>query len=151
MHRLENETRQYAWGSHDFIPALLGRPPAAEPEAELWLGAHPLAPSRLAGETRTLQELIEAEVAARIGAGRYERSADRPSWPAPLRELPLRRPAGSCGSYPRWSVNSFSSAVSSTRLVNPDNNPSGPTSSAPPLRARATKPGRSRLLVLRSA
>lgn len=37
----------YAWGSRTAIAELQGREPSAEPEAELWLGAHPKAPSRL--------------------------------------------------------------------------------------------------------
>jgi mannose-6-phosphate isomerase len=43
-----NPVRPYAWGSRDFIAALQQRPvPAPEPEAELWLGAHPAAPSSI--------------------------------------------------------------------------------------------------------
>jgi mannose-6-phosphate isomerase len=44
--RMLNPVRPYAWGSRHFIAALQGRPvPTASPEAELWLGAHPAAPS----------------------------------------------------------------------------------------------------------
>lgn len=52
--RLEGVVRHYAWGSRDAIPALLGRPhPTEQPWAELWMGAHPAAPSRVAaGEGR---------------------------------------------------------------------------------------------------
>lgn len=46
MKRLTGQVQQYAWGSTTAIPELLGRPPGTEPEAELWLGAHPSAPSR---------------------------------------------------------------------------------------------------------
>jgi len=35
----------YAWGSKTAIAALSGRPPSEAPEAELWMGAHPIAPS----------------------------------------------------------------------------------------------------------
>ncbi len=46
---LENPLQNYAWGSHAAIAELLGRPtPTPEPEAELWMGAHPKAPSRIA-------------------------------------------------------------------------------------------------------
>lgn len=39
----------YAWGSRTAIAALQGRPtPSDGPEAELWMGAHPVAPSRIA-------------------------------------------------------------------------------------------------------
>ena len=46
---LDNPIQNYAWGSHTAIAELLGRPtPSSEPEAELWIGAHPKAPSRIA-------------------------------------------------------------------------------------------------------
>ena len=45
--RLENTVQEYPWGSRTAIPELLGLPsPAATPQAELWMGAHPRAPSR---------------------------------------------------------------------------------------------------------
>jgi mannose-6-phosphate isomerase len=48
MERLVNPIREYAWGSRSVIAALLGRPaPSDGPEAELWIGAHPAAPSIL--------------------------------------------------------------------------------------------------------
>jgi mannose-6-phosphate isomerase len=43
---LECPVQPYAWGSRAFLASLRGRPvPSPEPEAELWLGAHPSAPS----------------------------------------------------------------------------------------------------------
>jgi len=46
---LDNPIQNYAWGSRTAIAELLGRSaPSAEPEAELWIGAHPKAPSRIA-------------------------------------------------------------------------------------------------------
>ena len=50
MERLTGVIQPYAWGSRTAIPELLGREPTAEPQAELWLGAHPLAPSIVDGE-----------------------------------------------------------------------------------------------------
>ncbi|MCW4457833.1 mannose-6-phosphate isomerase, class I [Microbacterium sp. MPKO10] len=44
---IENTPRPYAWGSHTAIAELQGREPSGEPEAELWLGAHPGSPSRI--------------------------------------------------------------------------------------------------------
>jgi mannose-6-phosphate isomerase len=44
---LDNPVQNYAWGSQHVIPELLGRSPSGEPVAELWLGAHPAAPSRV--------------------------------------------------------------------------------------------------------
>ena len=49
MRLLDNQVQPYAWGSLTAIPALLGRPPSATPQAELWLGAHHSAPSRVVG------------------------------------------------------------------------------------------------------
>ena len=48
IYRLDNAVQPYAWGSHTAIAQLLGQPsPSAEPQAELWMGAHPLAPSQV--------------------------------------------------------------------------------------------------------
>ena len=48
MDLLRPVVRPYAWGSRTAIAELQGRPvPAAGPEAELWMGAHPSAPSGL--------------------------------------------------------------------------------------------------------
>ena len=45
---LENPILNYAWGSRTAIAELQGRPaPTDAPEAELWIGAHPKAPSRI--------------------------------------------------------------------------------------------------------
>lgn len=45
---LENPVQHYAWGSRTAIAELLGRAvPAPRPEAEMWMGAHPKAPSRI--------------------------------------------------------------------------------------------------------
>ncbi|MDR3079637.1 MAG: mannose-6-phosphate isomerase, class I [Streptomyces sp.] len=45
MDRLDNTVRPYAWGSTTAIPRLLGVDPTGEPQAEMWMGAHPGAPS----------------------------------------------------------------------------------------------------------
>ena len=42
---LDGPVRSYAWGSRTLLAGLRGRPPSAEPEAEVWFGAHPAAPS----------------------------------------------------------------------------------------------------------
>ncbi|WP_010472766.1 mannose-6-phosphate isomerase, class I [Streptomyces somaliensis] len=47
MDRLSATVRPYAWGSTTAIPELLGTAPTGEPQAEMWMGAHPGAPSRL--------------------------------------------------------------------------------------------------------
>ncbi len=43
---LDNVVQEYAWGSLTAIPKLLGtKVPSEKPQAELWMGAHPKAPS----------------------------------------------------------------------------------------------------------
>jgi len=55
---ITNTPRDYAWGSTTAIPELLGLAPTGAPQAELWLGAHPGSPSRLAGRDGTLADLV---------------------------------------------------------------------------------------------
>ena len=58
---LKNTVQEYAWGSYTAIPELLGHDaPASTPQAELWMGAHPKAPSMVKcdGVWRSLLELI---------------------------------------------------------------------------------------------
>ena len=60
----------YAWGSRTALAALQGRPsPSPSPEAELWMGAHPIAPSRLVrgGETLSLGDVIAAAPERELG------------------------------------------------------------------------------------
>ena len=59
---LKNTIQEYAWGSYTAIPDLLGNDsPANTPQAELWMGAHPKAPSKVKcnGKWRSLLELID--------------------------------------------------------------------------------------------
>ncbi|MFD8552617.1 type I phosphomannose isomerase catalytic subunit, partial [Streptomyces fradiae] len=45
MDRLHTSVRRYAWGSTTALPDLTGEAPDGTPQAELWMGAHPVAPS----------------------------------------------------------------------------------------------------------
>ncbi|MEN3361044.1 MAG: mannose-6-phosphate isomerase [Mycobacteriales bacterium] len=66
---LENPVRDYAWGSRTAIPELLGVAPTGVPAAELWMGAHPGAPSRVCDERHgTLLARIEDAPDAELGA-----------------------------------------------------------------------------------
>jgi len=59
---LQNTIQEYPWGSFSAIPKLLGMSSQSDkPQAELWMGAHPKAPSRVVceGQTRSLKDLIE--------------------------------------------------------------------------------------------
>lgn len=60
MYRLRNQIMNYAWGSYTAISGLSGRPPSSQPEAEVWMGAHPKASSfvELPGGPVALTNLI---------------------------------------------------------------------------------------------
>ena len=66
MELLQPVIRPYAWGSRHAIAELQGRPvPAPGPEAELWMGAHPSAPSGVA--QTTLDAVIAADPDHQLG------------------------------------------------------------------------------------
>ncbi|WP_203453399.1 mannose-6-phosphate isomerase, class I [Jiangella aurantiaca] len=87
---LENPVRSYAWGSPTVIPELLGRAPSGQPEAELWVGAHPGSPSTVAGDGRSLAEVIEADPAGTLGDAVVRRFG--PRLPFLLKVLAVERP-----------------------------------------------------------
>jgi mannose-6-phosphate isomerase len=68
IERLDCAVMPYAWGSRTVIAELQGRAaPSDGPEAELWMGAHPVAPSRVircadrsaAAGARSLADMVE--------------------------------------------------------------------------------------------
>lgn len=65
LHPLDNPLRRYDWGSPKQIPVLLGLPVDGRPVAELWLGAHPTAPSRT--PAGPLHEVVRAAPDAMLG------------------------------------------------------------------------------------
>ncbi|MEV5343647.1 mannose-6-phosphate isomerase, class I [Streptomyces sp. NPDC052676] len=69
MDRLINAIRPYPWGSRTALPALLGTVPDGSPQAELWMGAHPGAPSRVErdGYLRGLDQVIEKDPRGELG------------------------------------------------------------------------------------
>ncbi len=81
MELLDNPVRAYAWGSRTIIAELLGEPvPSPHPQAEIWLGAHPAAPSRLrraGADGPSLDEYVRADTAGTLGADRDERWSGR--------------------------------------------------------------------------
>ncbi|MGX5714529.1 mannose-6-phosphate isomerase, class I [Arthrobacter sp. MAHUQ-56] len=72
MYEIENVLRNYAWGSTTAIASLLGRPESGQPEAELWIGAHPDSPSLAQlpedGTRRRLDALIASDPEHFLGA-----------------------------------------------------------------------------------
>jgi mannose-6-phosphate isomerase len=70
IYRLENPVQRYAWGSADGISSVLGIPnPGGGPLAEIWMGAHPSAPSTtiVDGTKVGLDELVRRDPAAALG------------------------------------------------------------------------------------
>ena len=68
--KMANPVREYDWGSTRALAALQGREPSGRPEAELWIGAHPTAPSRLRqpdGSEVSLAAAIHANPVAVLG------------------------------------------------------------------------------------
>ncbi|MFE9996300.1 mannose-6-phosphate isomerase, class I [Streptomyces avermitilis] len=75
MDRLDNTVRPYAWGSTTAIPGLLGVEPTGEPQAEMWMGAHPGAPS---GTARgPLNEVIDEAPERELGPAAVARFGPR--------------------------------------------------------------------------
>jgi mannose-6-phosphate isomerase len=78
MWTLDNTIQRYAWGSRTALATLQGRPcPTPEPEAELWMGAHPRAPSRLRADGRTLLQAIDDDPEGMLGAAVVRRFGPR--------------------------------------------------------------------------
>lgn len=79
MDRLANTVRPYAWGSTTAIPELLGTQPTGQPQAEMWMGAHPGAPSRVdrGHGPVPLTTLIEADPRGELGDATVDRFGPR--------------------------------------------------------------------------
>ncbi len=76
IHPLRNQIQAYSWGSRSALAELLGRPvPAEEPQAELWMGAHPRAPSsiRVEGTWRSLADVVAERPEELLGRRVVER------------------------------------------------------------------------------
>lgn len=71
---LRNPVQRYPWGAVDGLAAIVGSVPSGGPEAELWVGTHPSAPSLVAGDPagRTLAQVIAADPARWLGPGLAE-------------------------------------------------------------------------------
>jgi mannose-6-phosphate isomerase len=101
IYRLRNQVQHYAWGPRGpegLIPQLLGIASEVGAEthvAELWLGAHPKAPSRVlldgaSGAGLPLDELVAAQPLAVLGAETAERF--EAEWPFLLKVLSAAEP-----------------------------------------------------------
>ena len=71
FYAMRGSIRHYAWGHSRWIPEFLNTPhPPNTPVAELWMGAHSSAPSRIAvggGKWENLDEWIQARPKAALG------------------------------------------------------------------------------------
>jgi mannose-6-phosphate isomerase len=71
IYRLENTVQAYPWGSGDGLSKALGLPnPGGGPQAELWMGAHPKAPSLalIDGRKQALNALIAEDPDGSLGS-----------------------------------------------------------------------------------
>ena len=87
MEHLRGTLIHYPWGTFDTIHQLLGTPPDGRPVAELWLGAHPLAPSALA-DARLDEALVQRPEL--LGAPSVEKFG--PQLPFLMKVLSARHP-----------------------------------------------------------
>ena len=70
--RMVNTVQGYDWGSTTTLARIQGRAATGEPEAELWMGAHPSAPSgveTVEGDVVPLDRLIAAAPGTVLGTG----------------------------------------------------------------------------------
>lgn len=77
---LRNPIQNYAWGSETFIPQLTGESaPENVPQAELWMGAHPKAPSLVwhDGEWVPLPDLIREDPERVLGKSAANRFSNK--------------------------------------------------------------------------
>ncbi|HEU5152250.1 MAG TPA: mannose-6-phosphate isomerase, class I [Iamia sp.] len=77
---LANPIQSYAWGAVDGLAPLVGAPQTGERQAELWIGAHPAAPSTTPagdGARRTLADAVAADPTTLLGPDVVERYGAR--------------------------------------------------------------------------
>lgn len=82
MQKLINSVQNYAWGSKTALTELYGiANPQQQPQAELWMGAHPKSSSRITtanGETVSLRDVIENNKPALLGEAVANRFGELP-------------------------------------------------------------------------
>ncbi len=74
---LAGTVQNYDWGDREFIAALQGRTASGVHEAELWMGAHPSAPSRLSSG-QALDTVIAQDPGSTLGAPAASRFGQLP-------------------------------------------------------------------------
>lgn len=76
---LENPILDYAWGSKEKIQSLIGAEAGGKPMAEMWMGAHPKAPSRVLinGTWQSLDAVIGENPESILGKSVAERFSNQ--------------------------------------------------------------------------
>lgn len=59
--KIENQARDYAWGSPNLIADYFGIAATGSPMAEIWFGTHPGSPASVVNDGRSLAEVIGAD------------------------------------------------------------------------------------------
>lgn len=105
MRRINGHRQRYAWGSPTVLPQFLRTAADGEPWAELWFGAHPLAPATVAPSDLALNEAISADPEGMLGdsvarafdgALPYLMKLIAPAEPLSLQVHPTREHAREC-------------------------------------------------------
>ena len=79
IYKLDNVIQNYIWGSQTAINELFGiGNPNNQPQAEIWMGAHPNGCSKIAGSGLLLSELISQDPVGVLGDYTVERFGDLP-------------------------------------------------------------------------
>ncbi len=91
--KLQNTIQPYAWGSHTAIAQLLGlSTPSENPQAELWMGAHPKASSKIwfQGRWQALDHLLRHDPVPILGEAVVKRFG--PQLPYLFKVLAVEKP-----------------------------------------------------------
>lgn len=102
--KLQNTIQPYAWGSHTAIAQLLGQPtPSEHPQAELWMGAHPKASSKIwyQGRWQALDRMLRQDPVPILGKAVLDRFG--PQLPYLFKVLAVEKPL-SIQAHPSQSM-----------------------------------------------
>ncbi len=102
--KLQNTIQPYAWGSHTAIAQLLGQAiPSEHPQAELWMGAHPKASSKVwfQGRWQALDDLLRQDPLPFLGEAVVKRFG--PHLPYLFKVLAVEKPL-SIQAHPSQSM-----------------------------------------------
>lgn len=78
MDQLSAAVQHYDWGDPDFLARLQGRRESGLPEAELWMGAHPVAPATVIDSGVPLPAVVEADPIGSLGEATAQRFGQLP-------------------------------------------------------------------------